>query len=369
MAGDGTTPSAVGRTIVVRALGLRRGEHLLVSSWTHTLPWAAACVSEARRVGARPFLLFEDEGAFWRGLEGVRQPPAWVNVAAPVREALERADAFVYFPGPADRPRLRGLRADVSEPFLASDDAWLARARSAGVRGVRCLLGYASDALADAYGVPAALWRSRLVRGITAPDYAALRTAAERVARRLSKGRELAIAAPNGTDLRVRLKGRRPWVEDGTVPRSRRRRGGPLAASPPGAVVVAVDERSARGTVVANRPSFLATGRVEGGEWEFEGGRLRHYGYSRGHDVFESEFAQAPPGRDVLGLVSLGLNPALAPGVPHAEDQEAGTVTVAIGGNRVYEGSVRCRFLSWLAVGGASLAVDGAPVCDRGELL
>ena len=71
----------------------------------------------------------------------------------------------------------------------------------------------------------------------------------------------------------------------------------------------------------------------------------------------------------MLGLVAIGLNPSLASGVPQAEDAAAGTVTLALGGNDLYGGSNRCRFLSWLTIGKATVAIDGAPLVDRGEIL
>lgn len=369
MAPDEATPPAVARALVGSTLGVRRGEHVVIVSWNHTLPWAAACVAEVRRLGARALLLLEDESAFWRSVEGAAPARRWAGISHPVRAALERADALVYFPGPADRPRLHTLPPAVLAPFLAADDEWLSAARKARARTVRCLLGYASDAQADHWGVPGAMWRSQLIRAITDVDYGTLRKDGRRAAQLLRKGRGLRLTASNGTDLSLRLRGRVPWVDDGVVDAEDQRQGRGVSAAPAGSVVVAVDETSAQGTVIANRPSFLSAGRVEGGQWEVEGGKIRNYWYTEGGEAFESEFARAPRGRETLGLFALGLNSALAPGVPQAEDEEAGTVTLAVGGNTIYGGRNRCRFLSWITVGEATVAVDGAPLCDRGKVL
>ncbi|HYB79044.1 MAG TPA: hypothetical protein VEG66_04705 [Thermoplasmata archaeon] len=369
MPAEEVTPPAVARAIVGRALGVRRGEHVVVASWNHTLAWATACVTEARRLGARALLLLEDEAAFWRSVEGASPPRRWAGVSRPVRAALAHADALVFFPGPADRPRLHALPAHLLSPFVGADDEWLTLARKSRVRAVRCLLGYSSDAQAAHWGVPGAMWRSQLIRGITEVDYGSLRKDGQRAAALLAKGRELRLMATNGTDLRLRLRRRVPWVDDGAFGPADRGRSRPVATSPAGSVVVAVDESSAEGMVVANRPSFLSSGRAEGAQWEVESGRLRNYWYTEGGEAFESEFARAPRGGDTVSLFALGLNPELAPGVPRAEDEEAGTVTVAIGGNSLYGGRNRCRFLSWITVGEATVAVDGTPLCDRGKVL
>ncbi|HYA70551.1 MAG TPA: hypothetical protein VEH28_04190 [Thermoplasmata archaeon] len=363
------TPPAVARALIGSALGVRRGEHVVVVSWNHTLPWATACITEARRAGAPALLLLEDEAAFWKSVEGSSSPRRWAGVARPVRAALAQADALVYFPGPADRPRFHALPPHLLAPFAGTDDEWFSLARRNRLRSVRCLLGYASDAQAEHWRVPGAMWRSQLIRGITEVDYGDLRKDGQRAAALLAKGRELRLTAANGTDLKLRLRGRVPWVDDGFVDAEDRRRGRWVSAAPGGSVVVAVDESSAEGMVVANRPSFLSPGRVDGGQWEVAAGRLRNYWYTEGGEAFESEFAKAPRGRETVSLFALGLNSALASGVPQAEDQEAGTVTLAIGGNTLYGGRNRCRFLSWITVGEATVAVDGAPLCDRGKVL
>ncbi len=363
------SPTAVARALLGSALRVRRGEQVAVLTWNHTLPWATACVTEARRLGARPFLLLEDEAAFWQSVELAGSPARWSGLARPIGAAIGRADALVYFPGPADRPRLRALPPEKLLPLLGADDDWLARTRRAGNRAVRCLLGYVSDPQAEGWSVPAATWRSQLIRGITEVDYGAIARDAGRVARLLEAGRTVRVMGGHGTDLTLRLRGRTPWVDDGRIDRDDRRHGRTVSASPAGSVVVAVEEGSAEGIVVGNRPSFLPSGRVDGAQWEVEQGRVRNYWYTEGAETFEAEFAAAPRGRDVVALFAIGLNPALAPGVPQAEDAEAGTVTLAIGGNSLYGGRNRCRYLSWITVGEATVTVDGHPLADRGKIL
>src|SRR5271170_4725678 len=228
------SPPAVARALVGSALAVKRGEHVAVMTWNHTLPWAAACVTEARRRGARPFLVLEDETAFWRSLDLAPSSASWSGLPAPVVSAISGADALVYFPGPADRPRLRALPPRQLTPFLGADDQWLRRTRRAGVRGIRCLLGYASDAQAERWSVPGATWRSQLIRAITDVDYAELARDAKRTARLLGRGRTLRLTASNGTDLTLRLRGRTPWVDDGRVDADDRRHGRSLATSPAG---------------------------------------------------------------------------------------------------------------------------------------
>lgn len=366
---EAASPATIARTLVEGALALRRGEELVVASWNHTLPWASACVTEARRRGGRASLFLEDEEEFWRSVEVAPDTRSWSGLPEGLRAAVRRADALVYFGGPSDRPRFHRLPTPQLTAFREADEEWFRLSRAAGVRGIRCLLGYASNAQGDHWGVPGALWRNQLIKGIVHADLPQIRATGARVSRALARGHELHLTAANGTDVRMRLRRRTPWVDDGTIGPRDRPPHAPIATQPAGLVAVAIEEGSAQGTAIANRPSFLSSGRAEGGEWDLERGRLENYWYIHGSEGFDAEFAHAPKGREVVGLVALGLNPALAGGVPQAEDAEAGTVTLAIGGNTEYGGTNRCRFLSWLAIGDASLAVDGQPLVDRGEIL
>jgi leucyl aminopeptidase (aminopeptidase T) len=369
MSADPTVPAAMASMLLGGALTVRPKENVIIESWSHMMPYATACVLEARRRGARPLLLMEDEGTFWQSPEPTGATSAWSRAGAHEWAALARTQAYVFFPGPADRPRLNGLSAETRQALFASNAEWYARARRARVRGVRSVLGYASDPQAAFLHVNAATWRSQLVKGALGADLLQIAKDARRIAALLRRGRELRITGSNGSDVRARLKHRQPVVDDGRVDIEDLGHGWNMTNSPPGKVVVALDEKSAEGVLVANRPSFLRSGRVDQGQWEFQAGRLGNAWFAEGKESFDTAYAAAPSGKDVVGLFSIGLNPALAPGVPRVEDHEAGSITIGIGGNAEFGGSSRCPYVSWIVLGEATVAVDGIPVVDRGHLL
>ncbi|MCI4319991.1 MAG: aminopeptidase [Thermoplasmata archaeon] len=362
-------PEGVAKALLGGALALKRGENLLIETWNHTLPYAAACVVEARRLGASPVLQLEDEAAYWRSFESPASSKGLGRVGAHEWAALAKSQAFVFFPGPADSPRLNALPAPERVRLQAYNGEWYRRAKAARIRGVRSMLGYATDARATQLGVSAAAWRTQLVRATIATNLKTVRADAQRAAAKLKRGKLLRVTAPNGTDVTLKLRGRSPTVDDGVVTPEDVKSGQNVTASPPGAVVVAVDERSAEGVAIANRPTFWRPGRLEGGQWEMHAGHLTNAWYTDGQATFDEAYQAAPKGKDVIGIFSIGLNPALEAGVPLVEDQEAGAVTLGLGGNANYGGSNRCPFLSWVVLGEATVAVDGVPLSDRGKLL
>ncbi|MGI0053052.1 MAG: hypothetical protein ACRECR_02175, partial [Thermoplasmata archaeon] len=102
------------RNVLKDALRVRSGESVLIEAWTESLGYAEAFQLEARRLGARPLILYESDSAYWKSLEAVGARP----LGAPGRAewaALNAANAYVFFWGPADRARFRSLPPGVQD--------------------------------------------------------------------------------------------------------------------------------------------------------------------------------------------------------------------------------------------------------------
>src|SRR5437879_11692487 len=94
-------------------------------------------------------LLMEDEETYWRSVETL--PTAKLGqVSAPEWAALSKADAYVFFPGPADLPRYR-KNLPKSAAAAGYNSEWYRRAGKAGLRGARVLLGYVRRERAQTY--------------------------------------------------------------------------------------------------------------------------------------------------------------------------------------------------------------------------
>src|SRR5579863_10382040 len=102
------------RAVLAENLKVKKGESVLIESWTHSLPYARAFVREARRLGARPTVFYEDEAAWWDAVEGGRTK-VLSRMSDAERAAVKNADVFIYFWGPEDRPRTTGLPDKVQE--------------------------------------------------------------------------------------------------------------------------------------------------------------------------------------------------------------------------------------------------------------
>jgi len=366
----GAPAREMARVVLRKCLRVRPGEHVTVESWSETLEYANAFVLEAHRLRARPLLIYQDEPTYWAAVAENR-PSDLARVGDHLRAAIARSDALVTFFGPSDRERAHALPWSTRYKLGEYPDVLYGAAAKAGTRAVQLALGRASPASARMYGVDLATWKEELVAG-TSVDPSVLHRRAGRLADRLRQGSTVEISHPNGTRLRLGLRHRRPQVSDGLVPPARPKGDWSLVQLPAGVVSVALDERVAEGTFCSNVPNsvgvFDTVGEVEGGRWTFANGRLDRFTYDRGQELFSQSYERGGPGKDRVGILSIGLNDRVAM-APLLMDQGAGTLTLQLGRNDTAGGTNRVYWWAWLILRGADLTVDGKPLVTAGRLV
>ncbi|MCI4349952.1 MAG: aminopeptidase [Thermoplasmata archaeon] len=355
--------------VLRKSLRVHAGEHVTIESWTETLPAANAFVLESLLLGARPLLLYQDEPTYWAAAAEVR-PEFLARLGEHRRAAMERTDVLVSFFGPSDRERVHAMPRPTMLKLGEYRDALYRAAARSGARAVQMAVGRASAASARMYGVELDRWKHEL-NAATLVDPAKLHAVGIALRRRLERGRELRITHPNGTDLRLYLKHRRPSLVDGIVPPASPKGDWNMVTLPAGVVNVALDEQQAEGVLRANVASSVGmsdtVGEVGGGRWTFAKGRLTRFTYEQGGEFFSPSYARAGAGRDRPGTLSIGLNPRIAM-APLLEDQGLGTVTLQIGRNDHAGGSTRSDWWAWLLLRDARAVLDGKILLDRGRL-
>ncbi|MFI5418678.1 MAG: hypothetical protein ACHQ2Y_07285 [Candidatus Lutacidiplasmatales archaeon] len=358
--------AALAKAVLAKNLKVKKGESVVIEAWTHMLPYIRPFVQEARRLGAHPTVIFEEEGAWWDAVKA-KQFDGFKRLSPVERSAVSAADVFLYFWGPGDRPRVWKLPESTQNRVTGYNDEWYKVAHKAGLRGCRMSIGQASDPAARFYGLDGPGWRARLLKA-GAEDVGAMRKKGERIVKALDAGSELRIRHANGTDLTLKLNGLHSRIELGVVSREALKRPfGMLTNNPSGQVMVALDASEATGNFVSNRAVYLGEQRYTGVRWTFDGGMLTAHSLKEGREAFEVPFAKAGKGKDQLGYLSIGLNPS-ARDLPPCEDAEEGSVLVGIGSNVFVGGKIRIPFQSYALVGEPQVEIDGMTVAERGRV-
>ena len=369
-----STRRAFARNVLRNSLLLKRGEKLLVETWSGTQAWAESLVLEARILGARPMLVVEDEATYWKCVE--EAPAAHMGqIGTHEWATLKASDAHVYLWGPYDTTREEALPSSIRNRIMANDHEWFRLVQRTGIRSIRWDLGRTSEVWAERYGVDLTKWRSELIEGATV-DPRPMRRDGRFIADRLRHGKTLRITHRNGTDLTLRLAGRPPRVDDGVLDADDVRAGNVVQVVPSGVTVATIDERFAEGTFHSEGPGGVAFSSsshdqipLSGGHWTFRNGRLTDFAYDRGESEFRRAFKAAGPGKERPGLLSVGLNPSTT-SIPLLFDQERGVLSLAVGRNAEMGGSNRgARFVAYSPIRHADVSVDGTPLLRNGALV
>lgn len=356
------------RSVLVNSLNLKKGETVTFEVWTRALPWIDAFLVEARRIGAKPMVIYESESAFWTNVEEGRAKSLGI-LGAQELAALRESNAYIFFWGPADRTRWHRLSKSTEKALTAYEDEWFKAAKEKEIRWCRIELARATEELAKEYGISYPEWVRELLEASTINPEPMVRNG-RRVAEKFENGHYITITHRNGTNLELRLKGRRPFVDDGIVDAADVKAGFGESNVPSGSVMTAVDETFAEGVFKANRPTRHgpSRGRSDEGEWIFENGRLSKYSYGRGERDFSSLYLKAGDERDRPAIISIGLNPKIHDS-PLFEDQELGVVAIYVGSNEWLGGTSKGDFRSWLLLKGADVTIDGDPLIKAGKIM
>jgi aminopeptidase len=361
---------ALARNLLRRSLQLKRGQNLIIDTWSATLPWAQSMILEARILGARPLLWLEDEPTYWEAME---EAPAsnLGQVGSHEFAALKEAHAYVFLSGPLDTARQDSHPTQLQRREQAVDHEFFRLIQKYRVRTIRWDLGRTNEARARSYGVPLERWRSELIEAASSDSRDLLREG-RRLAVALQKGKEITIRHSNGTNLRLRLSGRKPVVDDGVLDEDDVRGGNVWTVVPSGVTTVTLEETFAEGTFVGNTPAVMFVQDrempLQPAKWTFEAGRLAKYEFEERDDDFLRVYPKLPEGKARPGLLSIGLNPGIS-SIPLLLDQERGTVNLAIGRNSYFGGKTRSpRFTAHQGVRGSTLAIDGRTLVKDGRL-
>ncbi len=361
------TADRLARAVLTHRLHVKPKENVTIEAYPAALRWATGFVREARRMGARPILLYEDEASYWDAVENGRASLIG-DPGAHEWGAVEKSDVYIYFWGPADLARRDKLSNAVQEELTAFNPHWYEVARKAGVRGARMAIARATPENARQFGVNFRTWEKEMIAS-SIRDPASMARDAERIRRAFARGRSVRITHPNGTDLKLGLAQRRVTVALGDVtPASQKTAFGMMANVPDASVYTAIDEETADGVFVANRATTRSSESLKGGRWKFKDGRLRAYSFSAGGRSFAAEYRAAGSGKDRPAFLEVGLDPDVRNG-PTIEEAERGAVTLGVGRNVGFGGKTKSDFFGYITLGEATVSVDGRPLLRRGRVV
>jgi leucyl aminopeptidase (aminopeptidase T) len=339
--------SQVARKILTESLALKKGETLTIETWNNGIPFARRVAIEARKMGAIPLTIFEDEDAY---VEGVRGSPADTVGQMGKHEygLLSGTDAYVFIPGPELGSFANRLTREEMLKSVQYGDAWYKAAAKSKLRGVRLVFGYIGDDAERVLGKSVKAVVSHQLEASLA-DYRAIGKMAKELTAVLGKGADVDISTP-GSHLKLALNGTLE-VDDGVVDAQDIATESNVCYMPPGFVYAEVVPESVTGSFTFS-PTLTRFGMISDGTIEFRDG-------------------------EVTGLRSKGSEPALKKLGAASKSKRASAITVGLnpllkygyGQNANSAGVIGLRVLGVnFTAKSASMSAKGKKLVSRGRL-
>lgn len=367
-----TDYSGLCRQILDVALQVRRGERIWVSGWDHTTGLVSKLAEESRRRGCKAVSTIKEEATWFRSLRS--GPVSSLDRLSPEQRApLDETDSYIFTLGPRHPvdwrmiPKSRRGLATIwflEENSFAEEWRSVARRRNIKMLGIEATL--ATRERANALGVDFGNYAETMYAGCLA-DPRQMAERAKRLSSVLRKSGEVRVSTPAGTNLSFRLDERGVEVSQGKVSNNQRRSGRPIFL-PAGAVGTTVDEKSANGVIVYDKPIRARSGTIENLRLLVEDGRVREFSASRNAEAFREYLGESGGDSDRFAFVGFGLNPRLRPGYTQ-DDKVLGLIELNFGENVSRGGKNRGSGNFWGAVSKASVTAGGRTIMKAGRLL
>ncbi|MDA4113346.1 MAG: hypothetical protein OK474_04785 [Thaumarchaeota archaeon] len=337
----------VAKKILTESLALKKGESLTIETWNNGLPFARQVAIEARKMGAIPLMIFEDEDAYVEGISGTPEDIVG-KMGKHEYGLLASSDAYVFIPGPVLGSFSHRLPREYVVSSTAYGDSWYKAAAKAKLRGVRLAFGYIGE---DAPGVLGksidAIVTHQLKSALA--DNGGIGKKASELSSAFTQGSVVTVKTP-GSELTFKLTGVNE-VDDGIVDASDIESENNVHYIPPGYVYAEMDPSSVSGKF-AFAPTVTRFGLIKDGTIEFREGKVVSWKSKASSPALGKLAAAASENARHASSVSVGLNPLLKYGYgqnPHS----AGVIGIrALGVNfTTNRGS--------LSVGGKTLVARG----------
>lgn len=338
--------------ILSESLHLKKGESITIETWNNGMSFAQQVVMEARKIGAIPMVLFEDEEAYVQGAKTMDREVLG-KMGKHELGMLSGSDAYVFIPGHPLSTYYSGLSAQERSASIGYNSEWYDAAEKAKLRGVRLSFGYATREMAKILGKPVEKIVAHQLNGFLQTDLTSLGNKGRELAKLMQDGVTCTITSSDGLRLEFQLRGRAE-LEDGVIDEADLSQGPNMHYLPPGFVSQKVDPPLATGKVKV----FATTrfGIVRDATLEFESGRLVKWESKTSKRELDKTVESIEEETRKLGTLLIGMNPALKLGY---------------GVDRFVSGSISLNVTSKLGafVQSGSLSIDDREIVRAGKLV
>jgi leucyl aminopeptidase (aminopeptidase T) len=302
----------VARKVATESLHLKKGDSVTVETWNNGFSLAKKFVVEARKLGAHPIMIFEDEDAY---IEGVRSSPrdSVGKMGKHEYGLLSVTDAYFFIPNELLEGYAKRLTPDEVDESTSYGTSWYEAAEKSGLRGARMSFGFAGRELAKMLekkldDIVVHQLKACLV------DFDEIKKRGEDIQSHLTNnGKGVLVTGDSQLEFEF---GEDVRIEDGRADEQDVSKGYNVSYLPPGMLTKSVKPDSVNGKVRLS-PSLTWRGVLNDAVLEFEKGALVKWSSRSSKEKLDSLISDRPERK--LDEISIGLNPLVRYG--YGEDR------------------------------------------------
>lgn len=203
-------------------------------------------------------------------------------------------------------------------------------------------------------------------------DYRQISDKGNQLKEMLEHASKVHITSAQGTDLTFSVHGR-PIVVDAGIVSEAKSHGGVFqnrsVTLPGGSVSFAPVETSGEGKVFAIRERCRPDVQLVGASFDVRDGKITNFKAESGGECYQETMASYSGPKDMLGSVSIGLNPAMKVTEHYRPTAAAGMVWLGFGNNQLLGGKNDKPGGFTFPINNATVEIDGKTVIKDGQLV
>lgn len=359
---------ALAKQIVTTSVKVKPGDVVVVYGGKHTIPLMEDVAIEAAKAGGMVQMLLNTD-RFARAVNAdvpeqyLSQQPKYLA------DWINDVDVWIGLPDTEDSS---ATVAGVPERRLtAIDKAGEVITSSLNNGKVRLLfVNFPSKADAELFNIPFADLETMHWNAVNA-DYQRIWDQGNALKQMLATAKRVRIASAKGTDLTFSPGGREAIVDAGIVTEEKSKAKVFLnraVALPGGTVSFAPLETSGMGKVFSVRERCRPSVQLLDAAFDVQNGKITNFHARSGGDCYERMMAGYTGPKDVLGSVTIGLNPAMKVSEDYRPEAAAGMVWIFFGNNELLGGNNKEAGGFSFPVTEATVQIDGKTVVRDGKL-
>ena len=358
--------AALAEKLVTTTANVKEGEVVEITAGPNDLALAEELAVAVRKHGGYPFITYWSETAAKKMVAAL--PEKYDTQAPKLDLAMAKLDDVRFVIPPVRDPSIfDALTPERRAKLNKNDGAVQTAMRKKNVRVIELdNLVAPSPSRAKLYGMSEADLTKLFWDGVGA-DYTAVSDKCKALGDALGKTTEVHVTTASGTDIKLKVKGKKVAISDGVTTDAEIKAGGPSVQVWLPAGEVYLVPGGADGKIVDDHAVYNGK-ELTGVSADVKGGKVTAISAKTGWDSVKPLYDAAPAGKELVGVLDFGCNPSLKNAGKLENWGTAGAVNLVLGGNVWAGGTNAVGFGFPMLLTGATVTFDGKTVIENGAL-